>query len=196
MPDRLFLSVWLKEYDEERALTALEKTLEAFPYSPAVPGVRSVSVHPLDWSEPVAMEEEFAEGAEAAYAMELAAEFKNPDCAYQATAFWDLWEFRQNGGAGGWRQIPHAVKIIAYGPQFEGRQERGHLELDLGLETPFLAEEEPIAFASDYRERIQANIQKLVELVRALSGRLPTRRRLLWTESGESFVEKIERSFE
>ncbi len=199
MPDRLYLSLWLKEYDHQRVLAALQKVLEAFPFSRPVAGVRSISVHPIDWSEPPAIEREFAEGAEIGYTIEMAREFENPDCAYEATVFWDLWEFRRNGGAGGWRQTPHEVRLIAYGPQFEGREvERGHLELDLGLDTPFLARErsdrDPEAFTDDYASHIQANIQKLLNLVRTLSTTLSAEKRLLWTESGENFAERIERS--
>ncbi len=197
MPERLYLSLWLKEYDGERVLAALGKVLEAFPFSDAQQGVRSVSVHPLDWSEPPAMEQEFAQGTEASYAMDLALEFQHPDCAYQIVVYWDLWEFRRNGEPGGWRRTPRAVEIFAYGPEFEGREEeRGHLELDLGLESPFLAEEEPGDFAFDYGERVQANIQKLVDLTRGLSQSVRPQKRLLWTESGENFAEKIEQSFE
>lgn len=196
MPDLLYLSLWLKKHDTESVLAALGKVLEAFPFSQFFPGVRTVSVRALDWSEPPALEEEFAEGAEIAYALDLAAEFHHSDCAYEIIAFWDLWEFRHNGGPAGWRQAPRAVRFFAYGPEFADRgHERGHLELDLGLDTPFLVEDAPAGFAPDYRGPIQANIRKLLELVRGLSRHLDVEKRLLWTESGENFAQKIERSF-
>lgn len=166
MPDHLFLSVWLKRFDDQGVLDAFRKVLEDFPYSSNLPGIRYISVHPLDWSEPAALEQEFAGGADAAYVLGLVAEFQHPDCAYQAAAFWDL------------EESPQRVELIAYGPQFEDRdEERGHVEIDLGLETPFLSS--------------QANVSKLISLVRTLTARLPVARRQLWTESGENFAEKI-----
>ena len=166
MADHVYLSVWLKSYDNQGVLDAFRKILEDFPYSSSLPGVRYISVHPLDWSEPPTLEQEFAGGADAAHVLGLVAEFQHPDCAFQAAAFWDLAE------------TPQRVELIAYGHQFEGRdEERGHLEIDLGLETPFLSS--------------QANVSKLISLVRTLTARLPVARRHVWTESGENFAEKI-----
>ena len=171
MSDCVYLSVWLQQHDAASVLPALRAALNAFPYSESYPGVRSFSVHPLDWSEPVSLEEDFPGGANADLILELAAQFEHSDCAYQAVVCWDL-------AAG-----PKVVKIIAYGPDFEGREEeRGNLEFDLGLETSFLSD--------------QRNISELIALNRKLASSLPPHKRHLWTESGANFADKVAETLE
>ncbi len=166
MPDRLYLSFWLKRYGLKEVLAAMTTAVESFPYSATRPGVREVSVHPVDWSEPAAIEQEYREGADPAHALHAIDEFSHADCAFKTVVFWDL-----EGG-------PVRAEIIAYGPEFEGREEeRGHLEIDLGLETPFVSS--------------QVNVSKLIALARNLTVKLPVRKRRLWTESGEDFADHI-----
>ena len=70
------------------------KVLEAFPASPALPGVRSVAVIPFEWSETAVFEQDYAEGADVALAAEAAREFLHPDYAYQASLHWDMWRLK------------------------------------------------------------------------------------------------------
>ena len=171
MPDHVYLSVWLQQHDEASVFKAWRAALQGFPYSQSFPGVRSFSVHPVDWSEPVAVEEDFPAGAEVDMVLATTEHFRHPDCAYQAVVCWDL-------SAG-----PKVVKIIAYGPDFEGREdERGHLEFDLGVETPFLGD--------------QHNISLLIAFNRKLADVLPLHKRHLWTESGANFADKVAEALE
>ena len=153
MPDRLSISLWLQEWDEDTVLENWHKLLGFFPYAPTRPGVQSVLVQPLDWTEPPTFEQNFGEGASADECLEAVQQFQHSDCAYQANAFWEV------------ENVPCPVKIIAYGPDFEGRDdEQGHIELDLGAEV---------------------NVTQLVFLMHELPKRLKLRKRLLWSESGE-----------
>jgi hypothetical protein len=170
MPDHVYLSLWLKRWDHHTVLEALRKILEVFPYSPARPGIQAITVQPIDWSEPPALEEQYAEGADAATALAALREFAHSDCAFQATAFWEV----------GKQTLP--VTVIAYGPDFTGRdEERGHLELDLGFEAHYL--------------EAQQNVTQLVFLMSALRDSLPTERWRLWSESGEDFVDRLASHF-
>ncbi len=171
MPDRLSISLWLKSWNEDSLLVAFHKLLEIFPYSPQRPGVQTVAVHPLDWSEPAAMERHFPEGASATECLAAVQGFQHPDCAYQALVFWDV----------GGQALP--VEIIAYGPDFEGRDdEQGHIELDLGSDVPYRAAAE--------------NIIQLVFLMHELPKHLKLHKRLLWAESGEDVSELLTRSIQ
>lgn len=200
MPDRFYLSLWLKQYEEAHMLERFRVLLDAFPYSEPRPGIRGIRVHPFNWSEHPVLEEDFRDGAETGHALALAAEFLHEDCAYQASAFWDLWVFQKNGGPAGWKKAAHPVTLVCYGPEFEdGRAERGHLEVDFGLDTPFRANHNvpdaaARALARDYRERLQENIRKLLDFVHEVEKRLPLEKRLLWTETGENFAEMIRQS--
>src|SRR5258706_8610445 len=111
MPDRLSISLWLKSWDEESTLEAFYKLLQFFPYSKTKPGVHSMLVQALDWTEPPVFERHFDQGGTADDSLEAVREFQNSDCAYQASVFWDV------GGT------PQPVKIIAYSPDFEGRDD-------------------------------------------------------------------------
>ena len=202
MADRFYLSLWLKEYGEAQMLERFRTLLEAFPYSELRPGVQALRVHPLNWTEPLVVDHTFGEGAEISEALALAADFTHGDYAYEASVFWDLWVFRSNGGPAAWKRAARPVTLVCYGPDFEdGQAERGHLEVDFGLDTPFRAERDiPDAQAriltSDYRQRLQENIRKLLDLVRQLEERLPVGKRLLWIETGENFAEMIQKSLQ
>jgi hypothetical protein len=169
MPDRLSISLWLKTWDEDSTLDAFKTVLEIFPYSPSRPGVQTVIVQPLDWTEPPAHEQHFAPGANAEECLESVRAFQHSDCAYQAEAFWDVGSESQ------------MVRIIAYSPDFEGSDdEQGHVEIDIGPDTAYRAS--------------PANITQLVFLMHALPKKLKLRKRLLWAESGEDVSEILARS--
>ncbi len=200
MADRFYLSLWLKQYGEAQMLERFRALLEAFPYSQSRPMVHGLRVRPFNWSEHPVLEEDFGDGAETAHVLALASDFLHGDYAYEASAFWDLWVFQKNGGPAAWNKVARPVTLVCYGPDFEeGAAERGHLEVDFGLDTPFRADQmapdaDARAMAKDYRERLQENIRKLLDFVHDTGKRLPIEKHLLWTESGENFAEMIRQS--
>ncbi len=201
MADRFFMSLWLTDFSEAEMLDRFGTLLEALPYSKSRGFIRNLNVYPLEWDEHPVLEEDFPDGIDVPTTLALAGEFRNPDYAYEVTAFWDLWVFRKNGGPAGWKLAPHPMRIICYGPDFEeGRREHGDLEIDFGFDSPFRADQrtpdtDARMLARDYRERLQENIHKLLDFIRVLSERLPIERKVLWTESGENFAEMIKQSF-
>ena len=75
---------------------------------------------------------------------------------------------------------PQPVKIIAYGPDFEGRDdEQGHIEIDIGMDS--------------YTVR-HARTSRRLCLMHELPKQLSLRKRLLWAESGEDVSELLARS--
>src|SRR5512140_871204 len=201
MADHFYLSIWVTEQGETKMFERFALMLDAFPFSKSKGLVRGLRVYAVDWSEHPALEEDFPEGMDPATTLQLANEFLHADSAYQVDVYMDLWEFRKNGGPGGWHEVPHAVTLTCYGPEFEGkRDDRGDFEVDFGLDTPFRADQlmpDPGARAmvQDYREKLQENIRRLLDYVRAITERLPSERKMLWTESGENFAEMIKQSF-
>jgi hypothetical protein len=201
MADRFYLSIWLKGHSEADMLDCFRVALEAFPYSKSRGLIRGLRVYPLDWNEAPILEEDFPDGVSTETALALASEFLHADCAYEVSAFWDLWVFQKNGGPSGWKLAPSPIKIFCHGPEFDrGRQGRGDLEIDFGLDTPFRADQrtpdaEARALTQDYRERLQENIRKLLDYIRVLTERLPIDKKALWTDSGENFAEMVKRSF-
>ena len=201
MPDHFYLSLWLRDFAEERMLDHFRVLLEAFPYSAERPGIQSIRVYPFDWSEHPVLEEDFFEGATAPHVIELASEFLHGDYAYESTAYWDLWLFQKNGGPASWKRAPCRASLICHGPEFDEAAQHGHLEVDFGLDTPFRADQKvPDEVARnavrDYRQRLQDNMRKLLEFAKVAESRLPVVKRLLWSETGENFAELVRRSFE
>ncbi len=201
MADHFYLSLWLKQHDDETMFDRFRVLLESFPYSRMKPLVRGLRVYPLDWGEQPALEENFPEGVVPETVVALASQVTHADYAYEVSAYWDLWTFVKNGGPAGWKLAPHAVRAVCYGTEFEeGRTDRGDLEIDFGLDTPFRADQqapdaEARTLARDYRERLQENIRMLLDFIRDVTGKLPTEKKLLWCESGENFAEMIKQSF-
>src|SRR2546421_11110758 len=111
MSERISISLWLKLWDEDTTLEAFYKLMVIFPYSEKKPGVRTVTVQPIEWSEPPSYEENFADGATPDEALDAVRQFQYPDCAYIAEMYWDIGD------------APVLVRLVAYSPEFEGRDE-------------------------------------------------------------------------
>ena len=97
-------------------------------------------------------------------------------------------------------RTPSAVSVACLGPAFdrEGSDGRADIQVNFGLDTPFLpAEEDALPelgpdFDPDLPDRrIQENLQQLVAFVHQLDRTMPILKRSLWCESGENLAEKI-----
>ena len=131
-------------------------------------------------------EEEPAAEAEAA---EVVAELLHDDYAYVFEAYWDLWTPPE--GAEKWVLEPSLVRLIAQGLEFEehAAEETGHIQMDFGLDTPFLHEE--IEFTSEAERNVRSNVQKLVEFTAKVEKNAGATGRLLWSESEENLAQKL-----
>ena len=200
MADLLYLSLWLRDYNESNMLQHWKRVIETFPVYAASPGVRSVTIYPLHWGEMPVFERSFGEGAEAGELVTLAAEFLHEDCAYEAEMNWDLWFPADTATPEGWSRAPAAVSVACLGPAFdrEGADGRADIQVNFGLDTPFLPPDEDALpelgpdFDPDLPDRrIQENLQQLVAFVHQLDQTMPIVKRSLWCESGENLAEKI-----
>ena len=166
--------------------------LKQFPFSASRPGVGYLAVHGISWNEPPVFEQTFDTRVTPEQAAELAGEHVHSDHAYQFEAVWDLWTPETGGGLDTtWRLLPQPVTFLVHGTDFDDGafQEDGHIEIDFGLDTPFLHEELELDDQSE--NRVKANVQKLVAFTAAVEKNCGISGRVLWSDSEENLVQKL-----
>ena len=188
MADRLYLSLWFPSFSENEMLPKILCVLRQFPFAGEGSGIGYVAVHPISWNEPVVYQETFDFRAAPEHAIETAGEFLHDDNAYEFEALWDLWA---PGETEGWVRAPRPVRFVARGLNFdEGAYEQdGHLQVDFGLDTPFLYED--VKLTPLVEARVRENVQKLVGFTSAVEKNCGTSARLLWSESDENLAQKL-----
>jgi hypothetical protein len=187
MPDPLYLSMWFPQFSERDMMSRTTSVLRQFPFSAQRPGITQVAIHPVSWSEPTVLERRFRPGLDEDQATAIASEFAHPDYAYVFEAYWDLWVPEEN------KLIlsPEQVQVIAHGLEFDdgAYQQAGHIQVDLGLDEPFLFETPDEDEGAE--ARIRANVQKLVGFTQAVEKNCGISGRVLWSESDENLAQKL-----
>jgi hypothetical protein len=183
MPDHLYLSLWLRGFNQQTMLRHLQELLHIFPFSRLRPGISSVRIYAIEFTEPASREEMFAGAVDVEAVLRFAREYEAPDCAYIVDGWWELWNY----DGGDWRLTPSRVAVVCFGPQFDN-DVGDHLRLDLGPESSFL----PVAGVPLSARKTRSNLSGLVRLAREIEAALPVDRRNLWSESGENFAEHVE----
>ena len=192
MADRLYLSLWFPSFGETEMMPRALSVLKQFPFSVSHPGVGYLAVHGISWNEPPVFEQMFDSRVTPEQAVEFAAEHVHSDHAYQFEALWDLWTPEMGGGLDTtWRLTSQPVTFLIHGADFEDQifEEHGHIEIDFGLDTPFLHEELELDQTSE--ERVKANVQKLVAFTSAVETHSGITGRVLWSDSDENLVQKL-----
>jgi len=189
VPDSLYLSLWFPSFGLEDMLPRTLAVMRQFPFSSAQPGIGYASIHPVSWSEPTILEQRFRPPVPAEQAVLLAADLLHEDYAYLFDAAWDLWvpvdDRRQ------WSLEPRPAEFLVHGAEFDdgAYAQKGNIEVDLGLDSPFLQED--VQLTSEAEIRVRANVQKLVEFTSKAEKASGASRRLLWSESEENFAQKL-----
>jgi hypothetical protein len=183
MPDRLTLSCWARGFHSINMLNHWEKLLHTFPFSKLSQRNAVGRVHAVSLREPVLDEYPFAPAVDPAGVLALAREHQHEDCAYELECAWDLVDPGRD-----FQLAPAPVSLWCFGPGFEN-ETGDQLRIDLGVEDFFLP------FANDSRgvRAAQANLQSLTRLVKEIEERITLEKKLLWSESGINFAEKLER---
>jgi|SRR5579859_2845389 len=192
MADRLNLSLWFPSFEESEMMPRTLSVLRQFPFSNSHSGISYLAVYPISWNEPTIFEEIFDSRVTSEQAIQIASEFVHNDHAYELEAMWDLWTPEIGGGLDTtWRLTPQPVKFLVQGTEFNDGfyQEDGHIEIDFGLDTPFLHEELELDELSE--ERVKANVQKLVAFTSAVEKNAGISGRILWSDSEENLVQKL-----
>jgi hypothetical protein len=188
MPDPLYLSLWFPNFEADDMLPHGLAVMRQFPFSELQPGITYLALHPVSWNEPTILERRFRPGVTAEEAVLIASDLIHEDYAYMFDAFWDLWIVAENGE---WTLQPSQVKFLVHGTEFDEGvyQQEGHIQVDLGLDSPFLQEEVPLTLEA--AARVRANVQKLVEFTSKVEKNAGTNTRLLWSESDQNFAQKL-----
>jgi hypothetical protein len=184
VPDRLYLSCWVRGFTETNALRHFGKMLERFPFSKLAKRGPVLRVYAIAYSEPPLLEREFLPDAEPAVILEAAREFMQPDCACEIDAFWDLWQYE-----GEWKLLPAPVTLTCFGPSFEN-EHGDHLRIEFGLDALFL----PMPHIEGGLRMGQSNVKSLLHLVGDLERALDLDRRQVWSESGANFAEVLKQA--
>lgn len=189
MADPLYLSLWFRSFELDEMLAHTVAVMKQFPFSVQRPGVTYLSIHPVSWSEPTLLEQRFEPGVTPGEAVSIAAEQLHEDYAYVFSAHWDLWTPDTNTGT--WFSTPVQVKFVTQGALFEEEtaQETGQIQVEFGLDTPFLYEGGLIP--DEANVRVPANIQKLVEFTIKIEKNAGATAKLLWSESEENLAQKL-----
>jgi hypothetical protein len=188
MADPLYLNLWFPFFEVDNMLPHALNVMRQFPFSVARPGITYLALHPVSWNEPTILERRFTPGVSAEAAVLIASDLLHEDYAYLFEAFWDLGVVTGNGE---WTLQPSPVKFLVHGTEFdEGvHQQEGHIQVDLGLDSPFLQEDVPLT--SEAEVRVRANVQKLVEFTSKVEKNSGANARLLWSESEQNFAQKL-----
>jgi len=90
-----------------------------------------------------------------------------------------------------WEIRPQLTKFIAFGTKFEDStyQQNGHIQVDFGLDTPFLYED--VEFTEAVEKRIKSNVQKLINFTTAVEKNCGISGRVLWSESEDNLAQKL-----
>jgi len=182
MPDRAYLSLWIRGFHERNMLEHFGQMLRRFPFSRLRPGIDALRVYALEDSEPPALEHLFAGQPDLEAVLRLAQEFENGDCAYLVEGWWELWQFQ-----GGWKLAPARVTLCCFGPQFDNPV-GDHLRVEISSEADFVLPDEVPSGARP----VESNLRGLLRLMRELGEALPLERQRVWTESGEDLASRLD----
>lgn len=188
MPDPLYLSLWFPQFETAEILPRTLSVMRQFPFSKQRPGITYLSLHPVSWSEPTILEQRFTPGVAPEEAAAIVQGFLHADYAFAFDAYWDLWTPSPNSGE--WIQFPSPVKFIAHGMEFEHPEaEVGDIQIDLGLDEPFLYENLELSAAQEIR--LRENVAQLVAFTAAVEKNSHSSARLLWSESEDNLAQKL-----
>jgi hypothetical protein len=184
MADRLYLSLWIRGFNEVNMLAHFGKLLDLFPFSKLAARGPVLRVYAIQQVEPPLIEREFPLPVEISEIIESALEFTQADCSVQLEASWDLWQYD-----GDWKLRPAPVTLACYGPAFEN-EIGDHLRIEFGIDTHFLPQPDVEGSA----RLVQSNVQSMLSLVAQIDEALDLERRQLWSESGANFAEVLAKS--
>ncbi|PYX88329.1 MAG: hypothetical protein DMG68_08840 [Acidobacteria bacterium] len=188
MPDPLYLSLWFPHFETIEILPRAVSLMRQFPFSPARPGITYLALHPVDWGEATVLEQRFNPGITPEEAAGIASDLLHDDYAYIFEAHWDLWTPGQ--GQQRWALQPNQVKFLVHGKSFQrAGPEVGDIEIDFGLDAPFLYEE--MDLHSEDEKRLKENVQKLVAFTAIAEKATGASGRLLRSESEENLAQKL-----
>ncbi len=112
------------------------------------------------------------------------------DAAYRLESWWDVWQYDTD-----WALKPARVVLSCFGPEFDNGtvaavHDQEDLRIDFGVDAHYLPQPEVPGSA----RLVESNIKSLLRLVHEVENSMPVRKRVLSTESGENFADRLQRS--
>jgi hypothetical protein len=220
MADQLYLSLWFPNFRFENLPATLVSVMRQFALISGDPRVSAASAYPISFNEAptyqrLYVNDDRAEETSAALienAVAEATEQLHDDTAYEFEMRWKLWAPEtvdaQPGNTGIdiypdfesvrldtlWKREPSTVRILGFGPGFDDAtfEQNGHIRIDFGLDTPWLAETiDDEDLDDDATKHIQQNVEMLLAFTLSVEKNCGISSRLLWTESGEPLAQKL-----
>jgi hypothetical protein len=218
MSNLAYLSVWCREFPEEKMLERFGQFLATVPFAASKAGFTYLTIRAVDASEPLVLEQDLRSAPmDAAGIVELTQDHLHSDSSYEVRSHWDLWIAEDEGG--GWKQAPQPLEIFCHGEGYDDGfwRDNGHIQVNLGFEHLFTghagllgyrrgaraAAESPeearflesMAWPENlerYQEKTRENIRKLLEWSRRIEQALPVERSRMWSEGEENFEARLE----
>jgi hypothetical protein len=190
MTDQLSLSIWLGPGRREPQRERFESMLRLFPFSQRdTQPQTSVIIRAIDSTEPPLLERPMNGPASTDEIVGVLNDYSGNDIAYEVQSYWDLWQFDRD-----WKLSPSRVLLSSFGPQFDNCSsevaiDQEDLRIDFGVDTHFLPQPEITGGA----RLVESNIKSLLRLVHEIENQLPVQKRLLSSESGENFADRLQR---
>jgi len=163
--------------------------LQQFPFSKERPGITYIAVQPVSWNEASVLERRFSPGIPPEEAVLVVADLVHGDYAYVLEAFWELWVPSETGQQ--WRLVPTPLKFVVQGEEFDEGvyQQTGHIQIDFGLDSPFL--QENVALNEETQAKVRDNVAALVEFTMKVEKNTRATSRHLWSESEQNLAQKL-----
>jgi hypothetical protein len=210
MADQLYLSLWFPNFRFDTLPATLVSVMRQFALISGNPRVWAASAYPISFNEAPAYQrlyvnDDRSEETSASIienAVAEATEQLHDDTAYEFEMRWSLWapeaSAYQVAEAAAldtlWKRQPATVRIIGFGPGFDDAtfEQNGHIRIDFGLDTPWLAETlDDEDLDEDATKHIQQNVEMLLAFTLSVEKNCGISSRLLWTESGEPLAQKL-----
>ena len=220
MADQLYLSLWFPNFRFDTLPATLVSVMRQFALISGDKRVAAASVYPISFTEAptyqrIYVNDDRAEDTSASIienAVAEATEQLHDDMAYEFEMRWKLWAPETVDAQPGntdidiypdfesvrldtlWKREPSTVRILGFGPGFDDAtfEQNGHIRVDFGLDTPWLAETiDDEHLDEDAAKHIQQNVEMLLAFTLSVEKNCGISSRLLWTESGEPLAQKL-----
>jgi hypothetical protein len=220
MADQLYLSLWFPNFRFENLPATLVSVMRQFALISGAPRVSAASAYPISFNEAPTYQRlyvnddrsEETSDAVIENAVSEATEQLHDDTAYEFEMRWKLWAPETVDAQPGntdidiypdfesvrldtlWKREPSTVRILGFGPGFDDAtfEQNGHIRVDFGLDTPWLAETiDDEHLDEDAAKHIQQNVEMLLAFTLSVEKNCGISSRLLWTESGEPLAQKL-----
>jgi hypothetical protein len=187
--DQLSLAIWLEPGKSDALRRHFETMLRLFPFSQREQPLTTLSIHAINTIEPPLLERPLNGPFEAEDVLAILNEYDAEDIAYRLESWWDLWQYESD-----WALKPVRVVLSCFGREFdngtgEAIREQEGLRIDFGVDAHYLPQPEVPGSA----RLVESNIKSLLRLVHEVENSMPVRKRVLSTESGENFADRLQR---